>query len=83
MSGDHNQYQHDVTPEEEEAWLLLEKSQEDMRQKKLSQAAWHYASVFVREHAELLSKMTIREAVEAAYKAGHKAGHNEATRSKS
>lgn len=79
MSGDHNQYQNEVTPEEEEAWLLLEKSQEDMRQKKLSQDAWHYAAAFVREHAEGLDKMTIREAVEAAYKAGH----NEATRTKS
>jgi hypothetical protein len=77
MSGDHNQYQHDATPEEEEAWLLLEKSQEDIRKRDLSQAAWLYAASFVREHAELLSKMTIREAVEAAYKAGH----NEATRS--
>lgn len=79
MSGDHNQYQHDATPEEEEAWLLLEKKQEDVRKRELSQAAWHYAATFVREHAELLSKMTIREAVEAAYKAGH----NEATRTKS
>jgi len=68
----------DVTPEEEEAWVLLEKKQEGARKKALNQAAWHYAAVVVREHAELISKMTIREAVEAAYKAGH----NEATRTK-
>jgi len=69
---------HNVTPEEEEAWLLLEKSQAELRQRDVALAAWHYAATFVREHAELISKMTIREAVEAAYKAGH----NEATRTK-
>jgi hypothetical protein len=69
----------DVTPEEEEAWLLLEKSQAELRQRDVALAAWHYAATFVREHAEGLSKMTIREAVEAAYKAGH----NEAMRTKS
>lgn len=69
----------DVTPEEEEAWLLLEKSQAELRQRDVALAAWHYAAAFVRDHAEELSKMTIRAAVEAAYKAGH----NEAMRTKS
>lgn len=60
-----------VTPEEEEAWALLEKKQAEQRRKNLNLDAWHYAAGFVREHAAGLDKMTIREAVEAAYKAGH------------
>ena len=69
MSGDHNKYQnHETTPEEEEAWLDLERKERD----RLFIQAQHRAGEFAQEFIEYtphteLGIFTLRKAFEMGF----------------
>ena len=71
MSGDHNQYQHEVTPEEEEAWQDLERKERDRLFIKAQQRAGEFAQEFIDRtpHTEL-GIFTLRKAFEMGFLRG-------------